>query len=151
MSLPVTSEPDAPVEDVEAVRTGLLAFNESHAGPANPVAVQIFARDENGKVVGGLLGGHRWGWLYVDKLWVRDDLRGQGIGTRLLKQAEEEARSLGCTTSVLDTFAFQARPFYEKLGYRVYATLEGFPPGYCMYFLRKELTNRADEDTKRSQ
>jgi GNAT superfamily N-acetyltransferase len=135
----ITSEPLAAAEDVEAVKAGLLAFNETHVGPAQSGTVQLFVRDESGQILGGLLGGWRWGWLYVDKLWVRDDLRGQGLGTRLLRQAEEEARAAGCTTAVLDTFAFQARPFYEKHGYHVYATLEDFPPGYCTYFLRKEL------------
>ena len=142
----ITSEPNARPEDVEAVRAGLLAFNESHVGPANPGVIQLFVRDEAGQVVGGLLGGYRWGWLCVDKLWVREDLRGKGLGSRLLKQAEEEARAAGCTTAVLDTFAFQARPFYEKLGYRVYATLEDYPPGYRMFFLRKDLNSQESTD-----
>jgi GNAT superfamily N-acetyltransferase len=139
MSVSITSEPNARPEDVDAVKAGLLAFNEAVLGPADSVPVQLFVRDEHGNVVGGLLGSRRWGWLYVDKLWVREELRGQGIGCRLLQQAEEEARSAGCTNVALDTFAFQARGFYEKLGYRVYATLEGFPPGFDMYFLRKDL------------
>jgi Predicted acetyltransferase len=140
MPITITSEPNAASEDVEAVRAGLLAFNESFVGPAHSGAVQLFVRDDSGRVVGGLLGGWRWGWLYIDKLWVREDLRGSGIGSRLLRHAEEEARAAGCTMAVLDTFAFQARPFYEKHGYYVYAELVDFPPGYGQYFLRKELT-----------
>ena len=142
MSVSITSEPDARPEDVEAVKAGLLAFNEAVLGPADTVPVQLFVRDDDGRVLGGLLGSRRWGWLYVDKLWVREELRGKGIGSRLLLRAEDEARAAGCAHAALDTFAFQARGFYEKLGYRVYATLKGFPPGYDMYFLRKNLESK---------
>jgi hypothetical protein len=37
----------------------------------------------------------------------------------------------------LDTFEYQARPFYEKLGYDVFGTLDGYPPGYRQYHLAK--------------
>ena len=142
MDVAITSEPNASAEDLQAIRAGLLAFNESHVGPANSTPVHIIVRDEDGNVAGGLIGGWRWNWLYIDKLWVRDDLRGRGIGTRILRQAEEEAIAAGCTVAALDTFAFQARPFYEKLGYRVWAVLEDYPPGFGMYFLRKSLASR---------
>jgi len=141
MEIKISSEPEAPAADVEAVRAGLLAFNETFVGPANSASVQLFVRDSDGNVLGGLLGSRRWGWLYVDKLWIREDLRGKDLGTKLLMQAEEEAIAAGCTVAALDTFSYQARPFYEKLGYRVWATLEDYPPGYHMYFLRKDLTH----------
>ena len=59
-----------------------------------------------------------------------------------MQGAEELALSRGCTDAILDTFEYQARPFYEKLGYPVYATLEGYPPGYRQYYLRKRLHGR---------
>ena len=87
----------------------------------------------------GLLGQTRWQWLYVAKLWVADAYRGKGLGTRLLERAEEIARSRGCTNALLDTFEYQARPFYEKLGYRLFGTLDGYPPGYRQFYLTKAL------------
>lgn len=139
MPLEVTSERDPRPEDAEAVRAGLLAFNVAHVGEPDYAPVNLFLRTPEGTVVGGLLGHRRWGWLYVDKLWIHEDYRGGGEGSRLLRQAEEEAIAAGCTEAVLDTFSYQARPFYEKHGYTVYAILEGYPPGYCQYFLRKTL------------
>ena len=56
-----------------------------------------------------------------------------------MRRAEEIARDRGCVAAVLDTFEFQARPFYERLGYVRFATLEGYPPGYRQYYLRKTL------------
>ena len=124
--------------DERAVVRGLLAFNEAWIGPSNEQPVRLVARDELG-VVGGLLGSTRWKWLYVAKLWVDERGRGKGIGTQLLTAAEELARTRGCTDASLDTFEYQARPFYEKLGYELFGTLDGFPPGYRQFYLRKRL------------
>ena len=124
--------------DEEAVVRGLRSFNEAWIGPSNEQPVRRVARDELG-VVGGLLGHTKWKWLYVAKLWVDERGRGRGIGTQLLTAAEELARSRGCTDASLDTFEYQARPFYEKLGYQLFGTLDGYPPGYRQYYLRKRL------------
>ena len=132
----IDSEPsDA---DERAVARGLLAFNEAWIGPSNEQPVRLVARDDLG-VVGGLLGSTRWKWLYVAKLWVDERGRGKGIGTQLLAAAEELARTRGCTDASLDTFEYQARTFYEKLGYELFGTLDGFPPGYRQFYLRKRL------------
>lgn len=127
---------------MRTVRDGLLAFNVEHVGrDPQSGAVCLFLRNRSGQVVGGLLGGWRWGWLYIDKLWVQDSYRKSGGGSRLLQAAEAEAIAGGCTDAVLDTFSFQARGFYERHGYQTYATLEGFPPGHQQLFLHKRLVN----------
>ena len=45
----------------------------------------------------------------------------------------------GCTGATLTTFEHQARPFYEKLGYVVFGTLEGYPAGTRQYHLSNRL------------
>jgi len=125
-------------DEVRVVR-GLLAFNEARIGPADERPVKFVARDSAGTVVGGILGHTRWRWMYIAKLWVDESARGQGLGTRLMEAAEDLARSRGCTDVSLDTFDYQARPFYEKLGYELFGTLEGYPPGSRQYYLRKRL------------
>lgn len=124
----------------EAIWHGLRSFNVRHmdTAPASPFNVTL--RDAEGTIVGGAACEVRWHWLFVDLLWVHDDLRGQGHGTRLLAAAEGEARRRGCTKAHLDTISFQARPFYEKLGWRLFGTLEDYPPGHTRYFLQKDLT-----------
>jgi GNAT superfamily N-acetyltransferase len=136
----ITSSTDAAQADVDAVIEGLIAFNDAHAGSMNRRRVHLIARDEHGVVRGGLLGRQLWGWLYVEILWVDEEARGRGLGTRLLTQAEQEAREAGCTRVLLDTFEFQAPAFYQRMGYSVFGVLEDFPPGYRRYYLRKELT-----------
>ena len=64
---------------------------------------------------------------------------GRGFGRELMKRAELYAVERGCTDAYLDTFSFQARPFYEKLGYRVFGTLENHPAGHQRYFMTKQL------------
>ena len=132
-------DPNGSVDDEAAVVAGLRAFNVERLGPGNHKPVRIIARDDAGRVIGGVIGETKWRWLYVSKLWVHESARGQGLGTKLMIAAEELARQRGCTDVSLDTFEFQARPFYEKLGYKLFGTLEGFPPGYRQYYLTKKL------------
>ena len=127
-----------PADEASVVR-GLLDFNEVRLGPSGEQPVKFVARDSAGTVVGGILGHTRWRWLYIAKLWVDERARGHGLGTRLMAAAEDLARSRSCTDVSLDTFDYQARPFYEMLGYELFGTLEGYPPGSRQYYLRKRL------------
>jgi GNAT superfamily N-acetyltransferase len=67
-----------------------------------------------------------------------DDLRGRGVGRELMAQAEARAVERGCHAAWLDTFSFQARGFYEKLGYEEFGTLD-YPPIHKRYFMKKLL------------
>ena len=80
-----------------------------------------------------------FGWLYIELLFIPEDRRAGGLGTRLMRRAEEEAIKRGCHHAWLDTFNFQARGFYEKLGYRVFGTLENYPVGHSRLFMTKSL------------
>ena len=101
--------------------------------------VQVFIRDRENRVVGGVIGHVFGGWLYVSLLWVEESLRKKGNGTRLLKMIESEAAKLGCKYAHLDTYSFEARPFYEKHGYTLFATLDNYPEGHSKHFLKKKL------------
>ena len=140
MSIRISSDPACDDTIVAVIRDGLTAFNAAATGrPAERVPVIIIARDADDAIIGGCVGFHRWGVLQVDHLWVADAHRGQGVGTVLLRTAEQEARDTGCIVATLDSFDFQARPFYERLGYRVWGVLDGLPDGRVGYFIRKAL------------
>jgi GNAT superfamily N-acetyltransferase len=87
----------------------------------------------------GTWGATGYGWLFTQLLVVPEQSRGQGWGRRLMSLAEAEAVKRGCHAAWLDTFEFQARAFYEQIGYSRFATLPDFPKGSSRYFLRKEL------------
>ena len=121
------------------VRDRLSMFNSSQTGKSDYYPCSIFLKGEKGETLGGLLA-HVWSdWLFVAILWVDEGLRGKGHATRLMDAAEDYARKRGCHSAHLDTHSFQARPFYEKRGYELFATLDDFPPGHKKFFLRKKL------------
>lgn len=130
--------------DERVVLDGLLAFNVGFLGDPGHVPIRLFVRDDAGAVLGGLLGHVRWRWLYVAKLWLPEALRGRGHGSRLLREAETYARARARVGASLDTFEYQALPFYRRHGYEVVGRLDGFPPGYCQYILRKSPLGAAD-------
>ena len=103
-------------------------------------SVRIFIRDQQDRVVGGIVSDLFGGWAYISLLWIDEPVRNRGLGTRLVTMLEQEVLRLGYTHAHLDTSSFEARPFYEKLGYGLFATLEDYPPGHCKYFLKKALS-----------
>jgi GNAT superfamily N-acetyltransferase len=130
---------DAPAEaDVEVLPHASEAYNESR-WPQHPpwCLLAIFVRDEV-RIVAGLAGETHCGWLFVRYLWVHDGLRGRGIGRELMAQAEIRASERGCHSAWLDTFSFQARGFYEKLGYAEFGRLD-YLPHHHRHFMQKRL------------
>ena len=131
----------------DAVRQTILAplraYNRSRVEAAPHRGLAIELQDAGGATCGGLWGATGFDWLFVQLLVVPDALRGQGIGRRLMAMAEAEARRRGCHGAWLDTFDFQARPFYERLGYSCFGELADYPPGHVRYFMRKDLVEPA--------
>jgi GNAT superfamily N-acetyltransferase len=133
----ILEKPDDPVWKV--VGGGITNFNRDHAGSDAATPLCIVLKSPAGEVMGGLIGDTYYDWLNISLMFVKEELRGQGYGERLLSRAEEEARSRGVKNVFLDTFSFQAPGFYQKLGYRTFGELPDFPPGHTRYFLTKQL------------
>jgi GNAT superfamily N-acetyltransferase len=131
--------------DRDAIVTPLIAFNLSrvHTERPNPLAILI---KEEGRVVGGLWGRFSYDWLFVELLFIPESLRGSGLGSRILLQAEQIATGHGCTGAWLDTYEFQAKGFYEKLGFSLFGSLDDHPRGMSRFFLQKRLDARVSGD-----
>lgn len=99
--------------------------------------MHLFAYGPDRQPVGGLFGEVGRGWLHIDILWVNESRRHRGLGGKLLGRAEAEALAVGVDRGYLETTSFQARPFYEKLGYEVFAQLEDQPPGHTCHYLKR--------------
>jgi GNAT superfamily N-acetyltransferase len=94
------------------------------------------------EIIGGLLGRTSMGLLFIDVFFLPESLRKNGIGTRIIKMAEDEARRRGCSRAVLFTVTFQAPGFYERQGYEVLGRLECDPPGFTRICMTKRLGAR---------
>lgn len=108
----------------------LTAFNAEATGAGTPQPLSVRATDADGELAGGLTA---WIWgscCAVGMLWVREDQRHAGWGSRLMRAAEEEAVGRGCTEMIVSSFTFQAPDFYKRLGYRETGRTEGIPGGH---------------------
>lgn len=133
----VTASPSP--EDLEAIGTGLSAFNEADVGPVHRTPLAVVVRDAAGAVVAGISGYTAWGWLYVQWLWVAEAQRGQRIAARMLAAAEAEAIARRCHGAYIDTFNPVALKIYRSAGYEPFGALEDFPVGRTRTFLQKRL------------
>lgn len=127
----------------ERVRRGLRQADPAGVPPRDYHAVCLSLRAADGALVGGVYGATLWEWLMIDGLWVDPSLRGQGHGSRLLAEAEAIALRRGCRGAWLGTFDFQAREFYERHGYTVFAELADFPAGHMHFHLKKNFAATA--------
>jgi len=137
--LTISFEADLSAATRQRIELGVDLHNVAVTGQPDFYSVAFVLRDADGAVRGGLLGELWGGWLHVGYLWVDRPLRHRAWASKLVRAAERYARAHGAHDAYLETFSFQARPLYEKLGYEVFATLDGFPPGHAKFFLRKRL------------
>lgn len=114
----------------------LIDYNDAQAALESYEDLIVISR-RNGEIAGGLLAYTHWNWLFIKHLWVAEAFRRQGLGRSLMLAAESEAVGRGCRHAHVDTFDFQARPFYQKLGFQIFGQLEDYPVGHTRYFLRK--------------
>lgn len=93
--------------------------------------------DDN-KLIGGAIGFIEYNWYFLDLLYVNEEYRGKNVGTNLIKKIEEFAIKEHLIGVRMETWDFQARGFYEKNGYIVFAEIKNCPPGTIDYYLKKE-------------
>lgn len=146
LTIDLTASPAA--DDNDFIHQMIKQFNNTvsahhlaarQSGAVTPLS--IFIRDGEGNIFGGLTADTHWDWLDIDDFWIHEDLRGAGYGTKLLQMAEDEAIQRGCKSAKLSTFGFQARAFYERLGFRVVGVMDNYPPGSSLYWMRKDFDN----------
>lgn len=138
MSFRVAVEDDPSNDLRQAIVDQLGRFNAANGYPPDAESLAITVRDDADRIVGGLWGKTVYGWLFVEFLILDAQIRGRDFGARLMATAEEIAVGRGCVGAWLTTFSFQARGFYEKLGYSVFAELENSPADNVRIFMRKK-------------
>lgn len=135
----ISYEDNPSLEDLQIITDGIFLEAYKKRGLDRVESFCFFLRDEESKINGGIRGVIYYGCMYIDELWVKDDYRGQGYGKNLMFKAEELSKNKNCNFITLNTMDFEAREFYENLGYIVEFERKGYLKSSICYSLRKNL------------
>ena len=132
------------LENVESQKSQVIgdlirSYNRSKRETAESEPLNLYVEDEHGEIMAGLVAETFGNWLDIEYLFVKEDLRGQGIGSKLLQQAESEAKNRNCRYVFVNTYQFQAPAFYQKYGYKEVFTLKDYPYTGQRYYYQKDL------------
>ena len=136
LSIAPTRDPQAEA----AITGGLAAYNTARFRLSDNTTLDVLVRDDNsGEILGGLLGHTSYRLFFLDLFYLPEELRGAGLGSRIIGLAEDEARRRGCTAAFVYAVTFQAPEFYERHGYRRFGKIACPPDGATRIFLSKTL------------
>lgn len=141
MRVELTSSPSK--KDLMTISEGIQSFNKKHLPDdivfEKDINFAVFAKDDNGEVLGGIRATAFWNYCIIELLWLSEEARGLGLGSKLIQCAEDYAIDNGFKYMRTETLSFQAKPFYQKMGYKVFGELPNYPEGHTTYCLVKEL------------
>lgn len=137
MNIEILDNPDQAV--IEFLDKKIAEFNWANWEVSKRVPLAVQVTNDQGDIIAGAAGRSFGDWLLLNTLWVSDNLRGQNIGSEILKKFESSGKKRGCNKCLLDTLNFQAMPFYEKYGYKTQWVQEGYPKTGCKYYMVKSL------------
>ena len=125
--------------EVQYLEDRLDEFNSYTTGIKGGEWLAIFVRDKDDRIIAGICGNTWGGCAEIRQFWIDESRRKEGLGTKLLRAAEQEARRRGCSQILLMTFSFQAPEFYARHGFEVIAVVDDYPQGHNNLLLRKRL------------
>lgn len=132
------------LENTESQKSQIIgdlirSYNRSKREAAESEPLNIYVEDDSGELMAGLVGETFGNWLEIEYLFVKEDIRGQGIGSQLLQQAESEAKKRNCRYVFVNTYQFQAPAFYQKYGYKEVFILKDYPYTGQRHYYQKDL------------
>ena len=132
------------LENTESQKSQIIgdlirSYNRSKREVAESEPLNLYVEDEHGEIMAGLVAETFGNWLEIEYLFVKEDLRGQGIGSQLMQQAESEAKKRNCRFAFVNTYQFQAPAFYQKYGYKEVFTLKDYPYTGQRHYYQKDL------------
>ena len=132
------------LENTESQKSQIIgdlirSYKRSKREVAESEPLNLYVEDEHGEIMAGLVADTFGNWLEIEYLFVKEDLRGQGIGSQLLQRAESEAKMRNCRFAFVNTYQFQAPAFYQKHGYKEVFTLKDYPYTGQRHYYQKDL------------
>lgn len=94
---------------------------------------------QNTQLIGAISGFILYGCLHIDLLFIDEQFRHLGLGTKLMNLAQEKAMTTNCTFIIVTTMDWEAKDFYLKHNYIIEYIRQGFEKNSAMYILRKNL------------
>jgi ribosomal protein S18 acetylase RimI-like enzyme len=135
----ISYQEDATKEEENILQEGLYQNAISAKGMSRSRSFFFFIRDPEKIIIAGVKGVSLYGGLYVDMLWVMPKMQRKGLGSKLIRECEKLGRERHCSFTNLITMDWEALPFYQKLGFEIEFTREGYEKKSKMYHLRKNL------------
>ena len=126
-------------QKVQEIGGLIRSYNRSKREAAESEPLNIYVEDDSGELMAGLVAETFGNWLEIEYLFVKEELRGQGIGSQLLQQVESEAKKRNCRYVFVNTYQFQAPAFYQKHGYQEVFTLKDYPCTGQRHYYQKDL------------
>ena len=99
----------------------------------------VFQALENDKFIGAVVVMLFWGQLWIKYVYVDESHRQKGIATQLMNVGLDYGRQQKCDFAFVETMNFQAVGFYEKLGFHIEFTRDGYAKGTSFVYLRAPL------------
>ena len=132
------------LENIESQKSQVIgdlirSYNRSKREAAESEPLNLYVEDDSGELMAGLVAETFGNWLEIEYSFVKEDLRGQGIGSKLLQQAESEAKKRNYRYVFVNTYQFQAPAFYQKHGYKEVFTLKDYPYTGQRHYYQKDL------------
>ena len=132
------------LENTESQKSQIIgdlirSYNRSKRETAESEPLNLYVEDDHGKLMAGLVAETFGNWLEIEYLFVKEEFRGQGIGSQLLQRAESEAKKRNCRFAFVNTYQFQAPAFYQKYGYKEDFTLKDYPYTGQRHYYQKDL------------
>ena len=112
---------------------------EMSMGVSTPKVQHTFAAyNDNDEFLGGLVCHITDQTMHIEMLALPEAARGQGVGSKLIKETLAFAKSQGIIAVTVSTLEFQAKDFYIGLGFRIFGQLDNVPfEGTNKYFFVK--------------
>jgi GNAT superfamily N-acetyltransferase len=128
-------------EDLKILHNGLHQAVVQHVGDGyKGTRIRLVIKNPEGELIGGLSAWTTLQNLIFDAIWIEQEYRGRGLGTKLMLEMEKIARKNGCIASQASCFSFQAPGFFEKMGYKTLGISDGYPSPNREFYLVKKYT-----------
>ncbi len=110
------------------------------ASPRIEQLLLVTVRDEDGKMIGGLVGSTYQENFEIKSIWVAESSREGDLERQILEEAEREACRRGCKLVLVENYNDEQVELYQRLGYGVWDCMSSLPGLQEINFMYKSLT-----------